>query len=315
MDFPDCTVVILTYKGKHHLEHLLPTLRAAIAKYSPDKGMPVLIIDNGKDEATKAFVEHQFPEYTFRFSEKNDFLFSMNAFIEKLETEFVFILNDDVRLKDDIFFNLIPLMKQDPSLFAVTCKIRDWDDTYTVSSVRMAKYDKGWLYNYYLDRNESEVKYTLYPSGGGAIFRTKMFNQLKGFDDLYRPGYSEDVDLGIKAWQHGWKTIYNPKAELYHREGGSMKTHFEQDRLTQAIYKNQILCMVKNVKSTGFMFWFWLLMPYRLMVSLSQNKNTRKALLQALAAFPQAYRKRTKAKPVMEDKDWLKMLNTKYYTS
>jgi GT2 family glycosyltransferase len=307
-----CTIVILTYKGKHHLEHLLPTVKAAIGNYKQGDELSVLVIDNGRDEDTKSFVENNFPEFSIEFSEKNDYLFSLNVFIAKIETEYIFIMNDDIKLDKNIFSNLIPIMDADPSLFAVTCKILEWDNKYTVSSVRMGKYTPGWLYNYYLGEDESNMKYTLYPSGGGAIFRTVMFNQLGGFDDLYRPGYCEDSDLGIRAWQNGWKTIYNPKAELYHREGGTMKNYFEKNKLEQLIFRNYVLWNVKNVRYPGFILWFILLLPYRLITFSLKNKNSFKALLHAIPLLPAAYRRRRNIKVKVPDKFWLKELNKVY---
>ena len=307
-----CTIVILTFKGKHHLTLLLPTVREALACYQGGDSINVMIVDNGSDQKTKQFVNDEFPEFTYAFSPVNDYLFSLNGFIRELKTEYLLMLNDDMKMEKNILNELIPIMKADQSLFAATCRIMDFEGSYTVSSVRKARYSKGWMYNYYLDPGESETRYTLYPGGGAAIFRTDFFNVLNGFDDLFRPAYCEDTDLGIRAWQRGWKTIYHPAAVLYHREGGTMADQFKKDKLEQTIFKNQVLCMVKNTQIPGFIIWFFTLLPYRILVSFFKNRNQFKAWMLAVRQMSRAMARRTHNNPSGNDKAWIRLLNITY---
>lgn len=277
-----CTILILTYKGKHHLELLLPTIKTAIAN-SPQYTISTLIIDNGCDEATRKFVAENYPEFRYKFSSANDYLFSLNHFVSGLRDEFVFILNDDMKLHPDVLNRTLEVISNDKNLFAVSCKIRDWDDTYTASGIRKLKIQRGWMKSYYEDANENELQYTLYGGGGAAVFRTDIYNQLKGFDPLYRPAYCEDLDLGHRAWHAGYTIIYHPKAILFHREGGTIKDQFKADKLEQNIFKNQVLWMVRNGNSKYFLLSFLLLLPYRLLTGWRMGKNYYIALFKALS--------------------------------
>jgi len=307
-----CTILILTYKGKHHLEFLLPTVKEAIAKYNGQVEIEVMIVDNGSDENTRAYVSQHFPSYLYLFSPINDYLFSLNSFIRRLDSEFMLILNDDMKLDVNILNALIPIIQRDPELFAVSCRIMNFDGTNTASAVRMARYKKGWMENYYLDSRESQIKFTLYPGGGAAVFRTEFFNKLGGFDALYRPAYYEDADLGIRAWQQGWKSLYNPSAVLYHREGGTISDQFKSDLLDQTINRNKILCALKNTRFPGFLGSFFLFLPYRIIFAYFTNRNMFKAWMQALRRFPQALSKRRKAGVIVKDPLWITMLDRPY---
>lgn len=307
-----CTILILTYKGKHHLEFLLPTVKAAIDNYRGNAEIDVLIVDNGCDEITRQYSISNFPQFRYEFSPINDYLFSLNHFIREMKAEYLLMLNDDMKMELNVLNELVPMMENDPSLFAVSCRIMDFDGTYTASGVRMATYSKGWLRNYYLDTEESATKYSLYPGGGAAIFRTTYFNELEGFDTLFRPAYCEDTDLGMRAWQQGWKVVYHPKAILYHREGGTIKDQFKKDRLEQMIFKNQVLCMIKNCRYPGFLGWFLLLLPYRLLFNYFRNKNLYKAMIMALKQYSQAKGKRATAKVKVYDNEWMPLLNASY---
>jgi len=307
-----CTILILTYKGKHHLEFLLPTVKEAIDNYQGNVDVDVLIVDNGCDETTRQYSLSGFPQFRYEFSPVNDYLFSLNHFVREMKAEYMLMLNDDMKMDKEVLNELIPMMEKDNSLFAVSCRIMDFDGSYTASGVRMAAYTRGWMRNYYLDTAETATKYTLYPGGGAAIFCTSYFNELGGFDTLFRPAYCEDTDLGMRAWQQGWKVVYHPKAILYHREGGTIKDQFKQDRLEQTINKNQILCMMKNCRFSGFLAWFLLLLPYRLIFNYFRNKNLYRAMLMALRQFPQAWRKRVTSKVKVHDEEWMPLLNGSY---
>ena len=308
-----CTILILTYKGKHHLELLLPTVREAIAHYRGKAEIDTLIVDNGCDEPTRQFVHSNYPEIKYLFSPLNDYLFSLNPFIRDLPSDFVLILNDDMKMEQNILNEIIPLMEGDDSLFSVTCRIMDFDGHVTVSGVRQARYSRGWMYHFYLGSEENQTKYTLYPGGGAAIFRTKQYNHLNGFDELYRPAYSEDTDLGIRAWQQGWKVIYHPPAVLFHREGGTIKDQFKKNKLEQMINRNHIFWMVKNVRYPGFLFWFMAMLPYRIMKAKKNNTNLYNAFRESLHFLPSLITKRRSGtKSVLADKIWLQRLNQEY---
>jgi GT2 family glycosyltransferase len=222
------------------------------------------------------------------------------------------MLNDDMKLDANVLNELIPLIERDELIFAVTCRIMDFEGTYTASAVRTVKYTKGWISNMYLDPSNLETKYTLYPGGGAAIFRTTYFNSLNGFDTLYRPAYAEDLDLGTRAWQRNWKTIYNPSAILYHREGGTINDQFRKDKLEQTISRNHILWMVKNGRYPRFIFWFFLKLPYRMFYNFFYNKNQFMAILLAFRRFKAAFQGRREAEILVGNQEWINLLNQPY---
>ncbi len=308
----DITLLILTYKGKHHLEYLLPTVKKAIGFVQEKTN--VLIVDNGCDNATKQFVNEEFPDFDYQFSPVNDYLFSLNIFVRKLKTEFVFILNDDMKLHPLVIKQLHDVARKDKKLFSVTSNIMDWDGSYTAAFVRKMKYSRGWLRSFW-DKSviDDKLRYTLYGGGGAAIFRTQMFNELEGFNSLYRPAYCEDLDLGHRAWHRGWKSVYNPAAILYHREGGTINNQFKADKLEQAIYKNQIIWMLRNATKKSFLPWFFILLPYRLLTGWKISKNANLALWRALLKIPRVLFERFRGNnDILSDDEIISILGTEY---
>ncbi|MCX6239073.1 MAG: glycosyltransferase [Bacteroidia bacterium] len=309
-----CTILILTYKGKHHLEYLLPTVKIAIDN-TQQYNFNVLIIDNGQHIPTREWVNQNFSDYGYEFSPVNDYLFSLNAYIAKLMSEFVFVLNDDMKFNPNVLSLLMPVIENDSNLFGVMCQIMDWDGNYEASGVRVLSYSFGWAKNEWVKFTDKKLRYTLYGGGGATLYRTSMLNELKGFDTLYRPAYAEDLDLGHRAWHKGWATLYYPNAILYHREGGTIKDQFKTNRLTQNIFKNRILWMARNANKRFFLIQFIILLPWRIITGWKVDRNSYLALLKALPRIPVAVFKRFIDSSTTNDVEIMDYLGKEYIKS
>lgn len=291
----DCTLFILTYKGLEHLQFLLPTVQSLIES-SPNYQIEVVIIENGQDFDSENWIKSSFPSFKFEFAPKNDFLFSFNSFVEKCASPYVFILNNDLRLSSEILNISLPYLEKDPNLFAVSCTMMDWEGNHLQEAVKVGKVEKGWLYL----TTETELvdfpKYSLNACGGASIYRTKMYNELGGFDPLYRPAYYEDTDLSHRAWNLGWKTINIPKAIVWHRTGGSWKSEKKKNALESMIHRNKIIGMVRNTRSKGFLPNFLVRLPLRLFTSFFTDRNFFNGIWLSLSRFPETLRKRNSDK-------------------
>jgi GT2 family glycosyltransferase len=63
-----------------------------------------------------------------------------------------------------------------------------------------------------------------YCSGALLATRRSLFEELGGFDSLYRPGYYEDVDYCFRLRQKGFRVYYQPESVVVHLEGASSGT-------------------------------------------------------------------------------------------
>lgn len=311
-DSTDCVILILTYKGLHHLEHLLPTVELAIQN-TPQFKIDVLIVDNGSSEVCREWVNANFPTFNYKFSPVNDYLFSLNPFVASLKSEFVFILNDDMKLDREIFNQSLPLIASDEDMFALGCKILDWDGEEETNGIRLMEYQNGWLNSHYVAFENNLTRYTLYGGGGAAVFRTAYFNELGGFNSLFRPAYGEDLDLGHRAWHRGWSSVINPKAILFHREGGTIHEQFASAELEQKVRRNNILWMLRNADRRGFLSAFFVLFPIRLIRWRMKHKNLYRAMLMSLSSWTLALKQRfAESSHKMNDEEIMEMLNKTY---
>lgn len=131
-------------------------------------------------------------------------------------------------------------------------------------------------------------------TGGGAIYRAAMFDDIDMFDkDFFM--YYEDVDLSFRAQLAGWKVRFTPKAIAYHKVGASSKK--VPGLAVYNTFKNLPLVFIKNVP--GKLFWYiglrFFLTYWLIFASAVRHGNgwpAFKGILASIIRKPAAYHKR-----------------------
>lgn len=215
MSSPSFCSVVLNWKGKEHLQYLLPTLVEAHRR----SGGTLRILHNGPSEESLEWVNKRFPEVVVHLAPSNEYLYSYNWLIPLLDEEVVVLLNNDLKVKEDFFE---PLLKHfsDSLVFSVCAHSLEWDGSANSSGPVQIRLHRGWVYNHVDFKNQNRVC-TAFASGGFMAVDRKKFIEIGGFDRLYYPAYGEDMDLGFRAWLRGWKSIYEPSSVVFHRESAS----------------------------------------------------------------------------------------------
>ncbi len=131
-------------------------------------------------------------------------------------------------------------------------------------------------------------------TGGGAIYRTAIFDDIDMFDEDFFM-YYEDVDLSFRAQLAGWKVRFTPKAIAYHKVGASSKK--VPGLAVYNTFKNLPLVFIKNVP--GNLFWHiglrFFLTYWLIFASAVRHGNGWPALKGVIASIirkPAAYKKR-----------------------
>jgi len=210
-------LAILNYNGRRHLDALLPTAVVASNKY--EGNCSILFLDNKSTEPDVNWIKRTYPSVRVEEAPENDFLFSYNWLLPRLQEDVVVILNNDLRL-DQNFIQPLVSHFDSPDVFAVSASSYDWEGhEKTIGPARLS-YSNGF-YGWSYDSKRQELCHTLFASGGFMAVDRKKYVELGGFNRLYHPAYCEDLDLGFRAWRRGWRSIYEPKSIVWHRESAS----------------------------------------------------------------------------------------------
>jgi GT2 family glycosyltransferase/glycosyltransferase involved in cell wall biosynthesis len=293
------SVVIPNWNGRDLLEKYLPSVIAALSGSPRNE---IIVVDNGSEDGSAQFVRERFPHVRMLALERNlGFGGGCNAGVEAALNDIVLVLNSDMRVEQDF---LQPLLNgfTDDKTFAVSCQIFFSDPDKPREETGLTE---GWWLQGGLrvrHRMEPEIR-GLYPcfygGGGSCAFDRKKFLELGGFDELLKPFYLEDTDLGYLAWKRGWKILYQPASVVYHEHRGTIGKRFSEATIQAVLKKNFLLFTWKNIHDwrwLGSHFLFtWAAATLSWMAGDSPERPNYRGILQAFLALPRGLVSRIRA--------------------
>ncbi|MFH1760288.1 MAG: glycosyltransferase family 2 protein [bacterium] len=281
----EASIVIPAYNNKSFLEKNIPILINSIHNIEYE----IVIIENGNADNSREFILNNYPQIKFMPQEKDDgFGASCNRGAALSSGKYILFLNTDVTVTDDFLMPLLEHIK-DNAVFAVSPRIvlNNGEDEAPTSATF-----KGGSINIITRSKNIKTKEILFACGAAALVSRDKFNQIGGFDLLYRPLYFEDLDLSYQAWKRGWKTIYEPKSKVFHiKEGTTGK--IRRSKIIRWNIKNKYLFIWKNITSKKMIVshFFELILPKLLIPNINQWFGFGLALKQ----LKEALQKRSKS--------------------
>lgn len=240
------TVVIPNYNGKNYLKTCLEAL------YAQDQDTPpfrVLVVDNASGDGSIEQVQQMFPDiHIIRLAENTGFCHAVNVGIQASDTPYVILLNNDTKVKPRFVLSLYEAIRKSKKIFSVSAKMLMWDRPDLIDDAGDQYTVLGWAYA--RGKGKSETDYDrpariFSACGGAAIYRRRIVEELGGFDELHF-AYLEDLDLGYRARIHGYRNLYEPKAEVLHYGSASTGSRYNPFK-TRLASANNVYVVYKNM--------------------------------------------------------------------
>lgn len=199
---PKIDIVIPHFGDRKLLETNLPL----VVKLSTQINKIIIIDDTGISDLNSFGSLSR--KITIITNPKNlGFTQSVNIGFKHSSADFVVLLNNDVYPEKNYIIETLNYFT-DPKVFAV-----NFNETH--SSWPVVSWSGGKL-QFTRSEDKSKAVYTAWASGGSAMFRKTIWDELGGFDEVFSPGYWEDIDIGWRAWKSGYKIIWQPEGMVVH---------------------------------------------------------------------------------------------------
>ena len=249
------SVIIPNYNGEELLSHNLPN----VIKFC--KACEIIILDDASSDGSVKLIKESHENIKLIKNSRNlGFARSINIGVESASGDLVLLLNSDVSPREDFLDYALKQFK-DKKLFAVALADFSHENGKIIKRGRGgAVFEKGFVNHFKLP---SEFGETLWVSGGSGLFDRQKFMTLGGFDPVYAPFYWEDIDLSFRAWQIGWRCIFEPKSQVDHfHEKGAIKKSSSKFFVKTVSYKNQFIFVWKNIDDYLLIIQHLLWLPY-----------------------------------------------------
>ncbi len=240
---PGISVIIPSRNGRELLERCLPLIADA---------SEIIVVDNGSDDGTADFLRGAFPEAAIeRDPQPLPFARAVNRGIRRARFSHVCVLNNDMLAEPGFLDALRLAFNRVPDLFAATAQIFFPEGRRREETGKTVMPRNRGLTDFHIRCDEpiagEDLSYVLYGSGGCTLYDARKLEALNGFDEIYTPAYVEDLDLGVRAWQRGWPSVYCAGARVLHLHRATTSRYFTLEDLDRAHEYNFIRFLARAI--------------------------------------------------------------------
>lgn len=263
------SIIIPNYNGEVLLKTNLPKVKEALNDYTRGK-VEIIIADDASSDGSVAVIEEFLKNLkktkidgslvTNNDRSKGGFSANLNRGVAKATGDILIFLNTDVIPHKGF---LEPLLNHftDEKVFAVGCMDESIEDEKIVLRGRgIGKWQRGFLVH---KKGEVTQSNTLWVSCGSGAFRSSIYKEIGGLNNMYNPFYWEDIDLSYKAQKAGYRVLFESKSKVTHEHSkGSITKNYKQFRIQKIVYRNMFFFVWLNITDRKFLFSHVLWLPY-----------------------------------------------------
>ncbi len=250
------SVIIPNWNGVGLLKDCLESLQN-----QSFKNFEIILVDNGSTDSSLTYIVNNFPFIKIIKLKKNfGFAKAINEGVKRSICEYVVFLNNDTGVDKDWLINLIKCADLHPEVISVNSKLLNFYNPKKIDGVGILINEVGQARS--IGWAEEDIgqygkeEYIFGATGGGSIFKRLLFVSVGYFDENFFL-YSEEVDFAFRAQFQGYKSIYCPKAIVYHKHKMSSKKRPQYVEYWQ--FRNMTQTIIKDFP-TNILFkkWIWL---------------------------------------------------------
>ncbi len=274
-------MVIPSRNGRDLLAAQFPGIVRELAPFAHE----TLVVDNGSTDGTEAWLGASWPQALVEVSPGPlSFAAAVNRGIRRARYSHICLLNNDMLLEPGFFTALAQAFERVPDLFCATAQILFPPGVRREETGKaVMRYESPVDFPIRCDEPlpGEDLTYVLYGSGGCSLYDAALLRHLGGMDEAYRPVYVEDLDIGYRAWQRGWPSVYVAGAVVEHRHRVTSSRYFSGEQLEEILEVNYLRFLARAISSPAVFRKLWKQALVRLLLRAPRGAAPRNALRQA----------------------------------
>ena len=212
------SIIIPNLNGEGWIED---SIRSCInQKFNGD--YEIIVIDNGSKDRSVEIIKkcaEDFENFILICNDTNTgFDHAVNQGIEASDAEYAVMFNNDAFAEPDWLQVLVDTADADEKIFSVGGLMVQHFNRHLADDAS----DYVPLFGWTCKRGDglrreryNKIERVFSNCGGAALYRRSILDEIGWFDEAFF-AYGEDVDLGWRGNNAGYKNIYNPNAVCYH---------------------------------------------------------------------------------------------------
>lgn len=221
MSIPLVSIVILNWNGEGLIQDCLQSVYKTEYPH-----IEVIVVDNGTTDASLFFLRCQKKIKLVEIGRNYGFARGNNIGFAQARGTYVAALNNDMVVEPSWLNEPIKQLERSSEIGIISCRQMKYHERTIVDSLyhvvlkdlSFFPFGRGEVFAGLT--GAKRTGYVLSASGGSAVYRKRMLDEIGGFDEHFF-AYCEDVDLSLRAFLSGWRCLYVPEAVVFHRGSAS----------------------------------------------------------------------------------------------
>ena len=247
----------MNWNGKKLLETFLPS----IVNFSSEKA-EIFVADNASTDESIFYVKKHFPSVNIIENTINGgYAKGYNDALQAVKANIYCLINSDVEVTENWLSPILEVFDTEKNVAIIQPKILDYKDKYSFEYAGAAggfidffgyPYCRGRVFNS-LEKDNHQFDDTteiFWASGACFFIRSKVFHELKGFDEDYF-AHQEEIDLCWRTQNLGFDIKYVGTSTVFHIGGATLQE--TNPHKTYLNFRNSLLNVVKNVPKKWFL--------------------------------------------------------------
>src|SRR5580698_235789 len=254
---PGVSVVIPSRDGRDLLAAQMPDIVRELEPFASE----VIVVDNGSGDGTADWLRSTWPRTRIEISTAPlSFARAVNRGIALARFSHICLLNNDMLVEPEFFRALRRKFDEVTDLFCATAQIRfpagvRREETGKAVMAQASPEDFPVRCDEPLPGEDGT--YVLYGSGGCSLYDVAKLRALGCVDEAYEPAYVEDLDLGYRAWQRGWPTVFVAGAVVEHRHRATTRRYYTEEQLEAVLEINYLKFVARSVAQRAVFGRLW----------------------------------------------------------
>lgn len=271
-EFPMVSIITVNFNQHVVTGELLKSIEAI--SYP---NIEIIVVDNGSETLFSSSIDSTYSNLKIIRSDKNlGFAGGNNLGISVSKGAYLFFVNNDTELPKNCLEPLVECFISDIRIGIVSPKIKFYSNKNIIQYAGFSKMNPYTARNYgigYLEEDNGQYdvrRETFYAHGAAMMIKKEIIAIVGPMPENFFL-YYEELDWCEQIKRAGYKIIYEPKSEIFHKE--SMSVGKNSVMKTYYLTRNRILFVKRNF--TRYHFLIFLLN----FVFLSIPKNTLQFLV------------------------------------
>ncbi len=244
------STIIVNHERRDLLKMCLESLEHALRAVGEETEL--IVVDNGSADGSVELVRERFPTVKVVPLERNHgFAGGVARGVAQARGEWIAVFNNDTTVEPDAIRVMLDAGRLHPRVGSVAAQMRFADRRHRLNSAGLELDRLGVAADRLVGTPLAELResapYEVFgATGGAAIFRRQMLDQVGGFDESFF-AFFEDADLAWRAQAHGWRALYAPEAVVYHHHSATAQ-HGSPAKL-YLVGRNRVRTLAKNASN------------------------------------------------------------------